>query len=195
MATYQDLPRTQRVPEHLEADPKSLAVIVALTDQALCARAAVLDAADQAHIQTATWGLALWEDLVGIVPAEGATLEDRRKAVTTKLLGSGTCNAQMISDIARALTGCDAVVIEQTGEYTFTLGFVGDEPGFIDFDLDTIIAAVEEVKPAHLQFVILGITWRDFHTMGMRWMDLHQMQATWYDIHNKVMIQPRGETT
>ena len=35
----------------------------------------------------------------------------------------------MISDIARALTGCDAVVIEQTGEYTFTLGFVGDEPG------------------------------------------------------------------
>ena len=62
-------------------------------------------------------------------------------------------------------------------------------------DLDTIIAAVEEVKPAHLQFVILGITWRDFHTMGMRWMDLHQMQATWSDIHNKVMIQPRGETT
>ena len=195
MATYQDLPRTQRVPEHLEADPKSLAVIVALTDQALAARAAVLDAADQAHIQTATWGLALWEDLVGIVPAEGATLEDRRKAVTTKLLGSGTCNAQMVSDIARALTGCDAVVIEQTGEYTFTLGFVGDEPGFIDFDLDTIIAAVEEVKPAHLQFVILGITWRDFHTMGMRWMDLHPMQATWSDIHNKVMIQPRGETT
>ena len=29
-----------------------------------------------------------------------------------KLLGAGTCNAQMISDIARALTDCDAVVID-----------------------------------------------------------------------------------
>ena len=115
--TYQDLPRTQRVPEHLEADGKSLAVIVALTDQALAARAAVLDASDQAHIATATWGLELWEELVGVVPAEGASLEDRRKAVTTKLLGSGTCNAGMVSDIARALTGCGAVVIEQFSAY------------------------------------------------------------------------------
>lgn len=108
--TYQDLPRPQRVPEHLEAEAKSLAIIVALTDQALAARAAVLDAADQAHIATATWGLELWEDLVGIVPETGATDADRRKAITAKLLGAGTCNAGMISDIAKALTGCDAVV-------------------------------------------------------------------------------------
>ena len=127
--TYQDLPRPQRVPEHLEADAKSLAIIVALTDQALAARAAVLDAADQAHIATATWGLELWEDLVGIVPETGATDADRRKAITAKLLGAGTCNAGMISDIAKALTGCDAVVIEQFSTYQFSLQFIGDEPG------------------------------------------------------------------
>ena len=127
--TYQDLPRPQRVPEHLEADAKSLAIIVALTDQALAARAAVLDAADQAHIATATWGLELWEDLVGIVPETGATDADRRKAITAKLLGAGTCNAGMISDIAKALTGCDAVVIEQFSAYQFSLQFIGDEPG------------------------------------------------------------------
>ena len=185
--TYQDLPRPQRVPEHLEADAKSLAIIVALTDQALAARAAVLDAADQAHIATATWGLELWEDLVGIVPETGATDADRRKAITAKLLGAGTCNAGMISDIAKALTGCDAVVIEQFSTYQFSLQFIGDEPGLAQFDLDAIRAAVEEVKPAHLEF----ITWADFHMVQMTWHDLHQMQATWYDIHNKVMIQPR----
>ena len=191
MATYQDLPRTQRVLEHLEADSKSLAIIVAMTDQALAARAAVLDAADQAHIATATWGLELWEDLVGIVPETGATDADRRKAITAKLLGAGTCNAGMISDIAKALTGCDAVVIEQFSTYQFSLQFIGDEPGLAQFDLDAIRAAVEEVKPAHLEFIILGITWADFHLVQMTWHDLHQMQATWYDIHNKVMIQPR----
>ena len=67
------------------------------------------------------------------------------------------------------------------------------DDGTIADDLDAIRAAVEEVKPAHLEFIINGITWRDFHTMGMRWMDLHAMEATWADIHNKVMIQPRGE--
>lgn len=191
MATYQDLPRTQRVPEHLEADPKSLAIIVALTDQALAARAAVLDAAGQAHIATATWGLELWEDLVGITPAAGATDADRRKAITAKLLGSGTCNADMISRIAKALTGYDAVVIEQCNVYTFTLTFVGDDPEIVSVDLDAIIAAVEEVKPAHLKFVIQGLTWADVHLMQLTWADVHQAQATWYDAEHKVMIQPR----
>ena len=191
--TYEDLPRAQRAPEHLEADSKPRAIIAVLTDPMLAARAAVLDTADQAHIQTATWGLGLWEELVDITPAAGATNEERRSAITSKLLGSGTCNAGMVSDIARALTGCDAVVIEQHSTYQFSLQFIGDEPGLAQFDLDAIRAAVEEVKPAHLEFIILGITWADFDLVNMTWYDLHQMRATWFDIHNKVMIQPRDE--
>ena len=189
--TYQDLPRTQRVPEHLEADPKSLAIIAALTDQALAARAAVLDAADQAHIATATWGLALWEDLVGITPAAGATEEERRAAITTKLLGSGTCNAGMISDIAKALTGYEAVVVEQTDEYTFSLYFLGDSSFFASFDLDAIIAAVEEVKPAHLKFVILPVTWGDLETAGLTWAQLEEQFPTWQSFDEKIMVRAR----
>ncbi len=191
MATYQDLPGTQRVPEHLEADPKSLAIIVALTDQALAARAAVLDAADQAHIATATWGLAWWEDLVGITPAAGATEEERRAAITTKLLGSGTCNAGMISDIAKALTGYEAVVVEQTDEYTFSLYFLGDSSFFASFDLDAIIAAVEEVKPAHLKFVILPVTWGDLETAGLTWEQLEEQFPTWEAFDQKIMVRAR----
>ena len=189
--TYEDLPRAQRAPEHLEADSKTRAIIAVLTDPMLAARAAVLDTADQAHIQTATWGLGLWEELVDITPAAGATNEERRSAITSKLLGSGTCNAGMVRDIARALTGCDAVVIEQHSTYQFSLQFIGDEPGLAQFDLDAIRAAVEEAKAAHLEFIILGITWADFDLVNMTWYDLHQMRATWFDIHNKVMIQPR----
>ena len=189
--TYQDLPRTQRVPEHLEADPKSLAIIAALTDQALAARAAVLDAADQAHIATATWGLAWWEDLVGITPAAGATEEERRAAITTKLLGSGTCNAGMISDIAKALTGYEAVVVEQTDEYTFSLYFLGDSSFFASFDLDAIIAAVEEVKPAHLKFVILPVTWGDLETAGLTWAQLEEQFPTWEAFDQKIMVRAR----
>ena len=195
MATYQDLPRTQRVPDYLEADSRSLAIIVALTDRALAARAAVEDASDQAHIATATWGLALWEDLVGIVPADGASYEDRRTAITTKLLGSGTCNAGMISDIAKALTGYEAVVVEQADEYTFSLYFVGDSSFFASFDLDAIIAAVEEVKPAHLKFVILPVTWGDLQTAGLTWAQLEEQFPTWQSFDEKIMVRARESTS
>lgn len=189
--TYQDLPRTQRVPPHLEADSRSLAIIVALTDQALAARAAVEDTGDQANVSTATWGLALWEDLVGITPAEGATEDERRAAITTKLLGSGTCNAEMISNIAKALTGYEAVVVEQTDKYTFSIYFVGDSSGFINVDQAAIIAAVEEVKPAHLKFVITPITWGDLDETGMTWDELGQRFDTWDDVPKAVLVRAR----
>lgn len=189
--TYQELPGIQRVPEHLERDPKTLAIIVALTNQALEARAAVLDTADQSHIQSATWGLELWEDLVGIAPAAGSSYEERRKAITTKLLGAGTCNAGMISDIAKALTGYEAVVVEQTGEYTFSLYFLGDSFFFASFDLAAIIAAVEEVKPAHLKFVILPVTWGDLKTAGLTWQQMEEQFPTWRSFEEKIMVRAK----
>ena len=190
--TYITLPRSQRVEDYLEQG-QSLAIMAAFADAALAMRDAQEDWIDQLWIASATWGLDLWEALVGIVPAADATLDDRRKAVTAKLLGAGTCNAAMVSRIAKAITGYDAVVIEYCSKYQFALTFVGDTPGFADVDREAIRTAVEEVKPAHLEFIITGITWADFHLLGMRWMDLHAMEATWADIHNKVMIQPRGE--
>lgn len=188
---YTDLPKVQRVPAYLEEDRETLAIVSAATDEALAARAALEDWIDQLWISTATWGLELWEELVGIPTDLSLSDGERRGAIVSKLCGAGTCNADMISRMAKALTGCDAVTIEHPAEYTFSLQFIGDTPGFAQFDLDVIRAAVEEVKPAHLQFIITGITWADFHLMQMTWLALESQQTTWYDIHNKIMVQPR----
>ena len=72
--TYYDLPSTQRVQEHIEVSPESMGIIVALTNAALAARAAVLDSTDQLHVQSATWGLSLWEELLAITPAAGPAM-------------------------------------------------------------------------------------------------------------------------
>ena len=189
--TYYDLPSYQRVPAYLEASEQTRTIIVALTNATLAARAAVLDTTDQLHVHTATWGLTLWEDLLAITPPANATAEQRRSAITTKLLGSGTCNAQMISSIAKALTGYEAVVVEQTDEYTFSIYFVGDSAGFIDFDLNSIIAAVDEVKPAHLKFVITPITWGDLESSGLTWGELQERFETWGDVPKAVLVRER----
>lgn len=193
--TYYDLPSTQRVQEHIEASPESMGIIVALTNAALAARAAVLDSTDQLHVQSATWGLSLWEELLAITPAAGASDEARRTAITTKLLGSGTCDAGMIQSIVKQLTGYDCVVVEQTSVYTFSIYFVGDTSEFKDFDLPAILAAVEEVKPAHLKFVITPITWGDLEATGLTWGELALRFPTWGSVELAVTVHEREEAT
>lgn len=189
---YSDLPRAQRPPSYHEESWQSLAILEAFTDAALKSRAALEDWIDQMWISSATWGLELWEEMVGISTDLNLSDGARRAAVVAKLCGAGTCNAAMISRIAKALTGCDAIAVEHPAEYTFSLTFIGAEPGLHSFNLDAIRAAVEEVKPAHLQFIIAGITWADFHLLQMTWLKLHSEETTWHDIHSKVMVQPRG---
>lgn len=192
MGEYYDLPRCQRAPEHHEQSTESLAIIVALTDRALAARAAAEDTGAQMRVSTATWGLALWEELTGIETDESRSDEERRKAIIARLCGSGTCNAEMIARIARTVTGYEAVVIEQADKYRFSLSFVGERLEFVEFDLDAIRAAVEEVKPAHLEFVISRITWGDLDDAGMTWAELEKIMECWGDFDTKTIVKERA---
>ena len=191
MGGYAELPRTQRVPAYLEDSPESLAILAALTDRAIAVREAALDAGEQMRVNTATWGLALWEELTGIETDESLSDAERRRAVTARLCGSGTCNAAMIARLTRALTGYDCAVLEQADQYTFTLRFVGDQTAFVEFPLDSIRAAVEEVKPAHLKFVIAGITWRDIEAAALTWAGLEAQFPYWSDIETKSAVIAR----
>ena len=167
MTRYAELPVWERVPDYHLNSPQSRAIIESTAQAALEARAAVLDAADQLWVSSATWGLPLWETLLAITPEPGADLAARR----------------------RAITGFRCLVIEHPESYTFSLVLVGDTPGFVDVPTGDIIDAVEPIKPAHLQFIIEGITWRDLEAMGYTWAKLHAEALTWYDIENKVMVQ------
>ncbi len=193
MARYDSLPLYERVPDYYMHSPPTAAIIRALTDRALAIRDSMMDAAEQFNVHSATWGLALWEELTGLTPAAGADEQTRRGNIMVRLRGSGTCNAAMISSIAEAITGYGAVVVEHFSEYTFSLILVGDTPGFADIDRQAIIDAVEEVKPAHLKFVIESITWRDFMSMLYTWQMVEDQRLTWRDIETKVMVQRRED--
>lgn len=193
MARYDDLPLYERVPDYYMQSPPTAAIIRALTDRVLGIRADMLDAAEQFNVHSATWGLKLWEELTGLKPAAGADEQTRKGSVLARLRGSGTCNAAMISSIAEAITGYGAVVVEHFSEYTFSLILVGDTPGFADIDRQAIIDAVEEVKPAHLKFVIESITWRDLMSMLYTWQMVEDQGLTWQDLRTKIMVQRRED--
>lgn len=174
----------ERLPLRLREGPYTAAVSGAMAGLSQQLLEAAYGVADQFAVSTATWGLPAWEELVGITPGAGADLEERRMAVVSKLCSSGTANAEMIRRLAQSLTGYQAEVTENFGDYSFSLRFYGEEAGFIHVDLDLLDATVEEIKPAHLRLVVEKITWGDLEHAGLSWAQLEERFPSWEALEN-----------
>lgn len=194
MGSYLDLPRAQRAPDYLEQSPESLALLRAITERAMLCREAALDTGAQLRVNTATWGLDLWEELAGIEPDGSLSDAERRRAVTARLEGAGVCTPAVIARIARTVTGYEGLVTEQTARYTFTLRFAGDEPGFAVLPLPALRAAVEEVKPAHLKFVIASVTWGDLAEAALSWGGLPGTFPVWRSFETTSVITKKEDS-
>ena len=113
----------------------------------------------QFRIDTATWGLALWEEKYGIETNLSLSYEERREIVKAKKRGRGTTTIQMIKNTAEAFSGGEVDVIEHNEDYYFIVKFIGirgipkNMPAFIDM--------IETIKPAHLgyKFEYTYLTW------------------------------------
>lgn len=102
----------------------------------------------QLYVDTATWGLALWEDYLGIKTMSGQSDFTRREVIKSKLRSAGTTTVALIKTVSEAYTNGEVEVTEDNTNYTFTITFVstkGRPP-----NLDQLMAAIEEIKPAHL---------------------------------------------
>jgi hypothetical protein len=174
-----ELDLREQLPDHLLADPVTVAVSDAMTELGLEARDAVYSLAEQFSVVTATWALPEWERLVGITPGEGDSVEQRRTAIIAKLCSTGTTNAEMVRALAESITGYRAKVVEDASKYEFTLRFLGESDGFIQVDAALIRSTVELIKPAHLRFVIAQITWGDLESVWLTWEAMEAQFPTW----------------
>lgn len=178
------LPQREMAPEYFYGHGQTEAILEALTDASLTAKAALADTADQLFVQSATWGLELWEHQVGIATDPTLSLTERRKAVLEKLTASGNTTADMVRSIAETLTGYQARVIMHQ-DYSFSLEFLGEQTELAPIDVSQVRAMVEQIKPAHLRFVITSLRWQDFEDLGMTW--------GWFDDHPVTWEQLEGE--
>ena len=110
------------------------------------------DTVKQLWIDTATWGLDLWEQWVGLPVDRSGSYGARRGRIKAKLRGQGTTTAEMIANVVASF-GYDAEqvsVVEHSESYQFEviLSNLAEAPG----DTEDIIDAVNEIKPAHLDW-------------------------------------------
>ncbi|WP_276355427.1 YmfQ family protein [Cohnella caldifontis] len=102
----------------------------------------------QYFVSTASWGLEIWERELGIPVDQEKPVEQRRAVVLSKIRGIGTVTVSLIKSVAEAFDGGTVEVTAQPEQYRFTVKFI-DTLG-VPANLGDLLAAIEEIKPAHL---------------------------------------------
>lgn len=110
----------------------------------------IQDLINQCFIDTATWGLALWEEEYGITTNLNYSYEERREVVKAKKRGQGACTKALIKSVAEAFSGGEVNVLENTAPYTFTIQFIGVKG--IPRNMQAFKNMLEDIKPAHLGY-------------------------------------------
>lgn len=140
------------IPERLRKIPELMAVIGAEEPEAQAAYDAAVDFLAQLNVDTATWGLDLWEFEYGIQTDASKSLDARRTALKAKMRGAATTTAAQIRRIVNAYTGNDSCkVTEYPREYLVGVSYT------LDLDkqdcVDACRASLREALPAHLGLV------------------------------------------
>ena len=106
---------------------------------------------DQLYINSATWGLELWEKFVGINKSSGS-LTDRRLRVITKLTAKRTTTKKVFEELCKVYVD-DVKINEIFEEYKILISLTekleSDLPK--EYNLTEINNGIWEIKPAHLE--------------------------------------------
>ena len=153
-------------------------LLKAFTDEINKNDYSISDIENQFFINTATWGLDIWEKEWGIYTDHSKPFEERREVIKAKRLGMGTCTIEMIKNTALAYTNADVEVIEHNENYMFVVKFVsvkGIPPNITDFK-----NTIDTIKPAHLAYRLeyTYTVWNDL--TGKTWDELKG--HTWDEI-------------
>lgn len=107
------------------------------------------DTFDQFFVDTATWGLDYWENILSIKNRFDLSIEDRRSNIKAKMRGKGTTTIEVIKTIGEAYTKTNVDVKVFSNLFSFTLSFITNNCSY-----NTILELdkkIEEIKPAHLE--------------------------------------------
>lgn len=110
--------------------------------------AIIEDMPNQFNPQTATWGLGLWEEMLGIT-REAENIADRRSCVMMKLLTLQRITPISLERLIKNVAGANVDVIRNIAPYTFQVRIRDDS---LDCNSGLIRRIVEDYKEAHMAF-------------------------------------------
>ncbi|MBU5306470.1 YmfQ family protein [Clostridioides mangenotii] len=104
---------------------------------------------DQLFVDTATWGLDYWEDILSIKTDTRISYEVRRSNIKAKMRGRGTTTSGVLKNICEAYIKNDAIVRQHPNEFIIMLDLIVNNTDYNTLlELDKFI---EKIKPCHLK--------------------------------------------
>lgn len=137
------------------------------------------DLIHQLNVETATWGLDIWEKAYGIETDISKPYDFRRSRIESKMRSKGVTTVAMIQNVAQSFSNGSVDVIEHPAEYRFEIKFIGTLG--IPPNMDDLTAAIEEIKPAHLAYAYIYtyITWDKVEFYNHTWDEWDAKGLTW----------------
>lgn len=90
------------------------------------------------------------------------------------------------------MNGCmPSARLEVNDDYSFSLSFWGEKNQLAAIDVAELKTVVEQIKPAHLRFVISGITWADLESVNMTWKYFEDNPTTWAQLESMFCIHAK----
>ena len=145
----------------------------------------------QCNLDTATWGLDLWEDRLSLPVAPPLGYEARRALIRARLRGGGPINAAYLSQLASQIVGEPVGAVEHNTESYVEFGW--GHPGY-PANYNQLIATINDVIPAHLEpvFAAFWARWIDIHTGKLTMGQISAM--TWAQVHTYEPPTEEGTT-
>ena len=107
----------------------------------------VENALNQFFVDSATFGLDKWENMLGI-SKNNFDIQTRRENIKAKMRSRGTTSINTIKNICEAYSNGEVEIVVNHTDYSFEIHFVGSigvPQAFAELD-----KVIEEIKPCHL---------------------------------------------
>lgn len=149
---------------------------------------------EQFFPQTATWGLDLWEEELGLPPAVGQTDAERRSRILGRLRGYGTLTIKLLTQVAEAYDNGRVEVTPDFPAATMVIRFV-DTRG-VPSNIEDLQAEIRRLVPARyeVEFEFRYLTWDELDSMDLTWDELDAMQLTWEQFESMAYVHPGSRT-
>lgn len=106
----------------------------------------------QFFVETATWGLSIYEKILDLQPKPTDSIEQRRLRILARLQFTQTSTVKFMAELVKkyAQQNTDVTIIEVNSDYSFKIKVRG---GSI-LHIEDLVEAVELYKPAHLGWLL-----------------------------------------
>lgn len=154
---------TRYLPPFLKKDPNFRAVCDSCSWEHENIRKAILDALNQFFVERATWGLEMWERVLGIPTNPLESTEMRRKTIRLKLRQPGSVTDEFMTKLVNQyISDAQGVVLSFPSEYRIEILYHG---GTV-LDYSKLRDAINLYIPAHIGYKLVTITKADLEYHG-----------------------------